>query len=98
MKFYSEELKKFFDTEEDCVDAEERAYIAKQEEEEKKTKLAEERKARADEIKAAYEAVQTATKEYNELVKKFINDFGSYHMTYTSSLIDDAFNSFFKIF
>lgn len=82
MKFYSEELKKFFDTEEDCVEAEEQAYIMKQEAEEKKAKLAEERKARAEEVEDALKKVQEAKENYNKILIDFCKDYGSYHYSW----------------
>jgi ABC-type nitrate/sulfonate/bicarbonate transport system substrate-binding protein len=47
-----------------------------------------ERKARADEIKAARQAIIDAQKRYNTLLDSFIKDYDSYHETYTSNDVD----------
>ncbi len=83
MKYYSETLNKFYESEKDCTEAE-KAY--KEELEAKKAKekeLAEGRKARAKEVEEAYKAALEAQKKYNSLVKDFCHDYGSFHMTLT---------------
>ena len=86
MKYYSEKLKKIYDTVEDLQAAEKEydeahaAEIAK----------AKERKARADEIDAARKDLIKAQKKYDGLINKFIEDFGSYHATYTDKFISDV--------
>lgn len=99
MKYLSELLHKKFDTEEECLQAE-KEYQEKQEKElEEKKKLREERKARAEEIDVLYKKKEEAIKNYNLAVKKFINDYGSYHYSITSEVVPevsifDFFNSF----
>jgi len=100
MKYYSDLLKKFYDNEKDCLEAE-KAQKAKLEQEEKsKKELAEKRKLRAKEVEDAYKAVQEASKNYAKLRNEFVKDYGSFHMTFTSE--DDNWNSileeWFKIF
>lgn len=102
MKFYSEELKDFFDTQEQC-EAAESAYTAKQEKlkKEKETK-SKERKARANEVNDAFKAYKEAEKHYIELRNSFVKDYGYYHTSYSSvedlsdfnfkSLIDELFD------
>lgn len=71
MKFYSEELKKFFDTEEECLAEEEKARIEAEEKKETKAKLA---KAVDDADKAldlAYEMLEEAKKQVAELQKEY---------------------------
>ena len=75
MKFYSEELKKFFDTEGQCLAEEEKARVAAEEKKVTKAKLA---KAVEDadialdkayeDLKAAKEKVEELQKEYDEKV------------------------------
>lgn len=85
MKFYSDKTKKLYDSVEQLETAEteyDRAHaaeIAKQKE----------RKARAEEINKARKDAINAQKHYNELVNKFIKDYGSYHATYTDD--DETF-------
>ena len=92
MKYYSEKTKKVYDTVKDLQTAETEfdkahaAEIAKQKE----------RKARADEIKAARQAVIDAQKRYNALLDSFIKDYGSYHETYTSNDIDSHLDHIFS--
>ena len=85
MIIYSEILKKEFDTVEACEKAE-AEYKAEQEKinEEKKV-MKEKRAARAKEIDEAFKEIRVAQDKYNNLVKKFIKDYGSYHSTYTSN-------------
>ena len=109
MKYYSESLKKIFNSEDELKEAE------KQEEEKlaEKKKLAETRKARAAEIEEAYKKtveareaakniIAEADKKYNELVDKFVQDFGSYHETTTTVSSDkdtvDVIDSIFNVF
>ncbi len=85
--FYSEKLNKHFDTEEECLKAEEEQ--SKKLELEKKKK--EERKVRADEVTEAFKAVEEAKVELNkvyekayDLLNKFCKDYGAYHASYSS--------------
>lgn len=71
-KFYSEDLKRYFDSEEECVKAEEKF----REEHALEIKRREERAAKAKEVKDAY-------KNYLVLRDAFIKEYGSYHMTIT---------------
>ena len=81
MKYYSEKLKKVYDKVEELDTAEKEydeahaAEIAKQKE----------RKARAEEINEARKEVIKAQERYDELINKFVKDYGSYHATYTNS-------------
>jgi len=100
MKYYSDVMKKFFDTEKECVKAEEKFKKELAEKEAAELKLKEEKTARAKEVEAAYAAVQEAQKNYVELRNKFVEDYKSYHMTYSSisDYINDVFENQFKIF
>lgn len=94
MKYYSELLKKTYDSEKDCLKAE-KEYNEKLEAEEKRKKeLTENRKARAKEVEEAYKAVCEAQKHYNELRNQFVRDYGSFHMTFSSD--DDNWNTLFE--
>ena len=93
MKYYSEKLKKVYDTVEQLQKAEaeyDKAHAAE-------IKKAEERKRRADEIAAARKDLQNAQKKYNELVNKFIKDYGSYHATYNGEDVS-ATDLFYRLF
>lgn len=90
MKYYSEILKKTFDTEDECVKAEklhEEEQTAKKVAEELK---ANERKTRAEEVEAARKAMEEvqkdcaakideAQKKYLDLRNAFVKDYGYYH-------------------
>ncbi len=88
MYIYSEKTKKRYDTVEECVKAEEEFDKAVAEEKEKKERLANERKERAKEVEDAF-------KNANDLLNKFIKDYGSFHATYTS---DNSPFSWFDLF
>lgn len=82
MKYYSDKIRKFYDTEEECVKAE-KAYTDKLEaEERKKQELAAQRKTRAKEVEDARTAAIEAQKNYKKLVNDFCKDYGSFHFTY----------------
>ena len=83
MRYYSDELNKVFDTEEELNKAEnaERARIRKEKME--KEKKANERKEQADKVKAAYEVYLEARSKYAEALEDFTRKFGPYHQTYT---------------
>lgn len=72
MKYFSEKLKKVYDTVEDLETAEKEF----DEKHEKELALKEERKQRAQEVEDAY-------KKYLDLRANFIKDYKSYHMTLT---------------
>lgn len=97
MRYYSDELHKFFDDAESCAKAEAEHKKAFEEKEEKKKKLKEQRKARAAEVDEAYKAVKTAEKKYYELRNTFVRDYGSYHVTYSDTNAQ-PFTSLFDLF
>ena len=104
MKFYSENLKKFFDTEKECVEAETEAKRKADVEAKKKEELANARKERAKAIDEAREVMLKAEKDYNKLVREFIKDYGSYHTSYSTKdcdFVDDLdlmIDSLFRLF
>lgn len=81
MKFYSEKLNQLFDTDKACAEAEAAHDKAVAEAEAKKKALAEERAARAKKVEDLYTAFLEARKAYDEELKKFVKDYGSYHTT-----------------
>ena len=87
MKFYSEVLKKVFDTEEACVKAEKEAVDAKKAAEEARMKKDEERKARAKEVELAFNDLKAAQQKYNDLLAAFLKDYKVYH--YSGSSLKD---------
>ena len=81
MKIISEKTGKTYGSVEECVADEKRfdeAIVAK---ENKKKEMAEARKSRAMEVENAYKKVLEAQKEYHDKLNKFIEDYGSFHMT-----------------
>ena len=92
MKFYSEKLDKLFDTQELCAKAEEAHEKALAEAENKKLKLAEERTNRAKEVEDLYKAAVEAKKAYDEKLREFLKDYGSFHATFKN--VDPFFSLF----
>lgn len=87
MKYYSETLKKIYDTSEELISAE-CAYKKKLDEQKKKeterlTKLKAEKEKRLQEIDEARET-------YNKLLRNYWKDYGDYD-------IDSAFRSLFNV-
>ena len=85
MKYYSDKTKKLYNTEKELIKAEADLDVALVAEKEKREK----RSARAKEVEEAY-------KNYQKLLKEFIKDYGSYHMSLTDS--DSVFDYFFNHF
>jgi chromosome segregation ATPase len=71
MKFYSEELKKFFDTEEQCLAEEEKARVEAEEKKVTKAKLAKAVEDAEKELDKAYAALKTAEEKVEELQKEY---------------------------
>lgn len=112
MKYYSEKLNRVFDSDKECLEAEEAAEKAKiqakleqarkeREEKERKEKDAAERKAMAAEVEAARKAMVEAQHAYHEKIDAFIKKYGTYHMTWTNSkdapTLFDLFDNLFNL-
>ena len=84
MKYLSEITGEKYDTPDECI-AEEQKYLAKKEAEKKAAEeKANARKERAAEVNEAFKAAQEAQNHYIELRNKFVDDFGSFHATYST--------------
>ena len=94
MKYYSEALQKFYNTPEECEEAESKEQKAKEEAEKKAKALKEQRKERAAEVEKALDELNKAEKHYRELLDKFLKDYGAFHYTYTYK--DNDLDSFFN--
>lgn len=99
MKYYSEMTDKVYETQEECEKAEE-ALVAKQKaEEEKQLALKNEREARSKEVVEAFKKAREAEAEAQKLLKEFVKDYGSFHISYNgkSSMpsMFDVLNDFF---
>ena len=81
MRFYSDSLHKFFDTEKDCVKAEKDYTEKLQKEEAEKKALLEKRSTRAKEVEALYKEAVEAKKAYDKALQEFLKDYESFHMT-----------------
>lgn len=91
MKFYSEETKKFYDSEKECAAAEEK-YLTE------KSNKAAARKADAEKVEKAYTAFKTARDEYYNVLNDFCAKYGAFHKTVSSKDILkplDLFDFFF---
>ncbi len=93
MKIFSEKTNKYYTTVDECLEAEKKHDEAIAVKEAKKKELSETRKVRAKEVEDAYKARIEADKVYREKLNKFINDYGSFHMTFDTE-VEDSFNLF----
>lgn len=113
MKYYSEKLKKLFDTVKELESAEKEFDKIQAE----KSKELEEKKLNAKEVEDAYKHYIETIKESNKLVEtayekylalrgEFIKKYGSFHMSYrdssvprnlTSNSISSFFNDIFRL-
>ena len=91
MKIYSEELKKLFDTVEECEKAEAAHRKAEEEKKAAEQKKAENRKARAKEVEDALKAAAEARANYEKLLAAFCKDYGAFHYSFKD---DDDFDIF----
>lgn len=71
MKFYSEELKKFFDTEEQCIAEEERSRVEAEEKKVTKAKLAKAIEEADKALDNAYEDLKNAKLEVEKLQQEY---------------------------
>lgn len=71
MKFYSEELKKFFDTEEQCLAEEEKARVEAEEKKVTKAKLAKAIEDAERDLDEAYAGLEEAKHRVAELQKEY---------------------------
>ena len=62
-----------------------------------KKELSDARKVRAKEVEDAYKACLDANKHYRDKLNKFIDDYGSFHMTFDTE-IDSPFSFFDFLF
>ena len=76
MKYYSEELNKLFDTEDELLEAEYATRRAKEEAEAAEKAKAEEKQKRYDEVKEAIEKASIARAEVDRLVKAYTREYG----------------------
>ena len=98
MRIFSEKTNKEYATVEECQKAEKDFDTQKKVQEEKKAKLAENRKARAKEVEDAFQAIKDAEKKYVRLRNDFVKDYGSFHMTFSNSDLDsdELFDTIFR--
>jgi hypothetical protein len=71
MKFYSEELKQFFETEEQCLAEEEKARVAAEEKKVTKAKLAKAVEDTEKDLDEAYAGLKIAEEKVAELQKEY---------------------------
>lgn len=85
MKYFSEKLNKVFESEQECVDAEQKFEIEEKEKAEKEKELAKTRKERAHEIEEQYKKIMDDRKEYQRMIDDFVRDYGGFHCTFKSN-------------
>lgn len=81
MKFYSEETKKFYDSYEACVNAENELADKKAAEAKRKAELEKNRASAAKEVEAAFKKAADAVKERDKLLEDFVRKYGAFHMS-----------------
>lgn len=94
MKYYSDKTKQLYES----VEQLQKAEVAYDKEQEAALAKQRDRKNRAEEIKKAREVLRNAQKNYQDLLNKFVKDYGSYHETYSKesdSLEQILLNLFF---
>ena len=77
MKYYSEELNRLFDTEDELLEAEFSAQAAAEAKAAQEAVEAEEKERRYIEVKEALDAVASARAHYNKLLREYTKDYGA---------------------
>ena len=101
MKFYSEVLKKLYDSEKELNKAEEDYRVKMVKEKDAKQKEKEERAKASKEVKEKLLFAAEARKEANEALMDFTKKYGRYHLTLNDNEISDTspfFSSLFNFF
>lgn len=101
MKYYSEVTKKFYESAEDCIKAEDKIHRDIEAAEAEKRKATELRRQRAAEVEQARSELLSARKKYNEVLTKFCNDYGAYHCSIkdpTPETIGEYLDTFINLF
>ena len=93
MTIISEKTGKTYETVDECLADEKKFDLEVEEKENKKKELANTRKERAKEVEDAYNARLEADKLYRERLNKFIDDYGSFHMTINTE-VEDPYSIF----
>lgn len=95
MKYYSTLLKNFYNSEEDCLSAEEAYQKELALKEAKKKEASEIRRQRATEVEQARDEYLKARKHYNDILTKFCNDYGAFHCSIKDTkTLNDCLESF----
>jgi len=96
MKYYSEVTSQLYDSAEDLADAESKVAEEKAAKEKAEAIRSEKRKKDAEEIeiarteyKEAYKLYLDAYQNYQNLMKKFLENYGQYHATFRSDNWED---------
>lgn len=79
MKFYSEETKNFYDSAEECTEAEEALKAEKEQEAKLAKELEENRETRAKEVETLRKEWKVAEKAYRDALSDFLKDYGTFH-------------------
>lgn len=96
MKYYSEELNKMFDTEDELLEAEYRSKCEKESREAAEKEKQAERQRRYDELLAASALLEEAYNEYQKLKNAYLRDYGTLHIPCTSRSWDR--NTIWRLF
>ena len=96
MKYYSEVLKKTFDTEKECLKAEEEHALTLKKVEEAVKAKNEERAAKAKEVEDAAEALKKARENYRNKLNAFCEKFGTYHYSVKARDLSDLFDEIWE--
>lgn len=97
MKFYSEETKNFYNSAEECAQAEEEMRAKREQEEQRANELKEQRAERAKEVEKLLKEWKAAEKAYRDALSDFLKDYGTFHYS-THLNSGDVFDSWSSLF
>lgn len=98
MKFYSEVTKRLYDSQDELTKDERKVATAEAKKKAAEAKKSAERAARAKEVEDAYKAEVEAHAKYIKLRNQFVDDYGSFHMSYTTSTPEVEVRSPYTLF
>lgn len=94
MKYYSEQTKQFYDSVDECEEAEKQLVETKKKAELEAKAKSEAREKRAKEVEEAIQVAYDAQKKMNDLLKAFYKDYGPFNYSYRGEDIHSLLSLF----
>lgn len=93
MKIMSEKTGKYYDSVEECLEAEKEFEKEQRAKVERENQMKAERNARAAEVRAAYDECMECYKRYVSLLSEYAKDYNSYNINYPNKKSYTSFSN-----